>query len=95
MEYNQSLIVSPQMVEMWSASAESGPRREDFTMIADHAPEVVILGTGSRIVFPGPELTRPLVDAGIGLEVMDTQAACRTYNILLADGRAALAALLV
>ena len=58
-------------------------------------PEVVLLGTGSRQRFPHPRLSRPLADARIGLEVMSTAAACRTYNILMAEGRKVAAALLV
>jgi len=55
---------------------------------------VILLGTGNRLQFPHPRLTRPLQQAGIGLEAMDTVAACRTYNILMAEGRQVLAALL-
>lgn len=58
-------------------------------------PEVVILGTGATLRFPHPELARRLSAAGIGLEVMDSNAACRTYNILLAEGRRVLAAILI
>jgi uncharacterized protein len=55
----------------------------------------VILGTGVKLRFPSPSLTRALVEANIGLEVMDTGAACRTYNILMGDGRRVVAALLM
>ena len=56
--------------------------------------EIVLLGTGARQRFPHPRLTRALAQAGIGLEVMDLQAACRTYNILVAEERKVAAALL-
>lgn len=59
------------------------------------APEVVIVGTGARQRFPAPQLLRPLIEAGIGFEVMDLAAACRTYNILASEGRAVAAALLL
>jgi uncharacterized protein len=59
------------------------------------APEVVLLGTGAALRFPAPGITRALVEARIGLEVMDVQAACRTFNILVAEGRAVAAALLL
>ena len=62
--------------------------------IRDRRPEVVIIGTGSRHVFPPPELFAPLSRAGIGVEVMSTPAACRTYNILSAEGRGVVALLL-
>ena len=58
-------------------------------------PEVVLLGTGSRIRFPASAVLRPLIDARIGYEIMDTGAACRTYGVLLAEGRQVLAALIV
>ena len=59
-----------------------------------HDPEVVIIGTGARHVFLPQELIAPLMRAGIGVEVMSTSAACRTYNILSAEGRRIAALLL-
>jgi uncharacterized protein len=58
-------------------------------------PELLILGTGRRQRFPRAELLAPLAEAGIGWEVMDTGAACRTYNILMSEGRNVAAALLM
>ncbi len=63
--------------------------------LAELKPEVVLLGTGTRLRFPHPRLTRALTDAGIGVEVMDTPAACRTFNILAAEGRKVLAAVIL
>ena len=57
-------------------------------------PEVVIIGTGARHVFLPPALIAPLTRAGVGVEVMSTSAACRTYNILGAEGRKVVALLL-
>jgi len=62
--------------------------------IREQDPEVVIIGTGSRHVFPTSELLAPLTHGGIGVEVMSTSAACRTYNILSAEGRRVVALLL-
>ena len=62
--------------------------------IREHDPEVVIIGTGSRHVFPARELLAPLTHDGIGVEVMSTSAACRTYNIISAEGRRVVALLL-
>ncbi len=63
-------------------------------LLADHlealiglAPELVILGAGQRQELPPPEALAPLLEAGIGVEVMDTGAACRTYSVLAAEGR--------
>ena len=58
-------------------------------------PELVLFGSGSTLRFPRPEWLRPLVERRIGLETMDTPAACRTYNLLVAEGRSVVAALLV
>ena len=64
-----------------------------FAVLAALKPEVVLLGTGSRLRFPSPRLTAALARAGIGLEVMDVQAACRTFNILAEEERRVAAAL--
>ena len=65
-----------------------------FAAIIDLNPEVVLLGTGGRLRFPPPALLTPFMEAGIGCEVMDTAAACRTYNVLNGEGRRVVAALL-
>lgn len=57
--------------------------------------EIVLIGTGPALRFPRPDVLRPLIDARIGYEVMSTDAACRTYNLLLAEGRAVVALLLI
>ena len=62
--------------------------------ILERSPEVVLLGTGARHVFPAPGFLAPLTRAGIGVEVMSTSAACRTWNILSAEGRKVVALLL-
>lgn len=70
-------------------------RAEDFEVLAVERPELVLLGTGARQRFPHPRLSAPLAKAHVGFEVMDTQAACRTYNILVAEGRRVVAVLLI
>jgi uncharacterized protein len=67
----------------------------DFEQLAQLQPEVVIFGSGSRIRFPRAAWLRPLVEQRIGLETMDTAAACRTYNILAQEGRDVAVALLL
>ena len=62
--------------------------------LRDREPEVVLIGTGARHVFPRSELFAPLFRDGIGVEIMSTPAACRTYNILSAEGRRVVALLL-
>ena len=62
--------------------------------IISYRPEVALLGTGARHAFPAPELFRPFVECGLGLEVMDTAAACRTFNVLASESREVVAGLL-
>jgi uncharacterized protein len=66
-----------------------------FAQLADLGPELVIFGSGQRIRFPQAPWLRPLIEQGIGVETMDTQAACRTYNILAGEGRHVIVALLL
>ena len=65
-----------------------------FTALVALSPELVIFGSGHLIRFVRPALLHALIDRRIGVETMDTAAACRTYNVLLAEGRSVLAALL-
>jgi uncharacterized protein len=72
---------------------ELGP--EHFAQLAGVTAEVAIFGSGSRIRFPKPAWTSALIEKSVGLETMDTAAACRTYNILAQEGRAVVVALLL
>ena len=66
-----------------------------FSQMVALKPELVIIGTGNRQRFPKPVLLKPLMQARIGYEIMDSQAACRTYNVLMSEGRQVLLALLL
>lgn len=66
-----------------------------FAMLADTQPELVIFGSGTRLRFAPPAFMRALMQKRIGVETMDTLAACRTYNILAGEGRQVMAALLI
>jgi len=94
-EYRSSVLV-PWRGEViaWSARDPGQLDAADFEAIAALAPEVVVFGSGARIRFPRPAWLRPLMERRIGLETMDTAAACRTYNVLLGEGRSVVAALL-
>jgi uncharacterized protein len=89
-----SIIVLPSRVLAWGGHAFASLTEADFGFLASLEAEIVLLGTGSRQRFPHPRLTAALPRARIGLEVMDVQAACRTYNILVAEERKVAAALL-
>ncbi len=93
--YEHNLILLPdRIIGDWRPAGFDELTAADFEQLAELAPEIVLLGTGARLRFPRPELTRALMEARIGLEVMDVPAACRTYNILAAEDRRVAAALL-
>jgi uncharacterized protein len=91
-----SIIVLPEApVVEWAVSAFDALTPEHFAALLPAKPELVIFGSGARIRFPHPRLTAALAAARIGVETMDFMAACRTYNILVAEGRRVAAALLI
>jgi uncharacterized protein len=91
-----SFVVTPsQLLTDWPPQRVSALADAHFGAILDVAPEVLLLGSGMRLQWPPPRLLKPLMEAGIGVEVMDSGAACRTYNILAADGRRVAAAILM
>ena len=92
----KSLVVLPdQLLLDWPPASFEELEASHLQELLALRPEIVLLGTGEKQRSPRPEVTRPLVEAGIGVEVMTTQAACRTYNILVAEERRVAAALLL
>ena len=91
---DSSVVVLPDRIEPWAVKTFDELSTEDFAFLRDLKAEIVLLGTGARQRFPHPRYGAELAKAGIGLEVMDLQAACRTYNILVAEQRKVAAALL-
>jgi uncharacterized protein len=95
-EYRENILVTPdRIVTGWAPGGFDALTEGDFEAMAALQPEVALLGTGPSFRFPHPRLTRALIDAGIGLEVMDTPALCRTFNILAAEGRKVAAGVLL
>ena len=95
MRYETSVVVTPESVKEWRVESFAALTAADFAFVAEMKPEIVVFGSGLVQRFPRPELARALSAAGMGLEVMDSKAACRTYNILAAEGRKVVAAILV
>lgn len=86
--FAHSLIVLPEVAPVaWPVTSFDALSIEHFQMIDASKPDVVILGTGERQRFVHPKLISPLTSRRVGVESMDNQAACRTYNILMAEGR--------
>lgn len=94
--YQMSVVVLPDRVLTdWNVADMAGLTRDRMEWLANLGVEIVLLGTGRRLVFPEAPLLAPMVAAGVGFEAMDTRAACRTYNILMAEGRQVAAALIL
>lgn len=94
--YAYSLLVLPEVApQPWPVTSFEALTETDFATIELLLPDVVILGTGSRQRFVHPRLLTSLTARRIGLECMDNQAACRTYNILMAEGRKVALALIL
>ena len=88
-------LTPDQPIAEWDIAGFEALRAEDFEAVLAFQPQLVLLGTGGRQRFTHPGLTAALARAHVGFEVMDTRAACRTYNILVAEGRRVLALLLL
>lgn len=89
------LIHRDGLIQPWAPASPNLPEPSDFEAIIACKPEVILLGTGTKLTFPPIEVRQFFLRMNIGLEVMDTGAACRTYNILLAEGRNVAAAILL
>ena len=93
--YKNSIILSPEKIfENWPPESIKDLKNEDLNQIISLQPEIVIIGTGRELVFPETAVLEPLTDAYIGVEIMDTGAACRSYNFLVGEGRKVVAALI-
>ena len=94
--YGHSLLVPWQgPVLRWAPHRADALTEADFEAVLALQPELVIFGSGARQQFVAPGLMHALIERRIGVETMDTAAACRTYNVLVAEGRSAVAALLL
>ena len=95
--FEASLLLSARGVEVapWAGLGFDALTAAHFEWVAQREMDILLLGTGTRLRFPHPSLTRALTQARIGLEVMDIGALCRTYNILVGEGRSVGAAVLI
>lgn len=94
--HQSNLLVMPDSpVVEWDVQDPAHMGAEQVSRLAELGVEVLLIGTGAQLRFPPPRLLRPLARAGIGVEIMDTPAACRTYNILMGEGRKVAAALII
>ena len=90
--HSQSLVLSPmELLSEWEPSNYSDLKADHLDAIYAMKPEIIILGTGPKQIFPPTEILRRLAREQSGYEIMDAQAACRTFNILMAEDRTVVA----
>ena len=93
--YHQSLIVNPEsLIFPWGVTEISQLNQTTLASILNDQPEIVIIGTGESLILPEPNIIALFAQHQIGLETMNTSAACRTYGILVAEGRKATAGII-
>lgn len=94
--YDYPVLVLPdQAVQRWDVTSFDALTSHHFTSLLAARPEIILFGSGPTLRFARHELTRAITAVAVGFETMDTAAACRTYNVLTAEGRQVLAALLI
>ena len=94
--FERNVVVMPERIwTEWEATTFEALTEEHFAALAALECDVLLLGTGARLRFPNRRLMRPVLRLGRGIEVMDVPAACRTYNLLVNEGRKVGAALLM
>jgi uncharacterized protein len=94
--FKQSLIITrTKLNENWELSTVELLQADHINQILAFNPELIIIGTGDKLIFPAVEVYSGIIKHGIGVDFMDTRAACRTYNILMSEGRDVVAGLIL
>ena len=94
--YTHSIIIAPDLlIDPWAPQQINELTPLHLSIITDHRPAILLIGTGEKLVFPAMEVYGNLINSGIGVEIMDTSAACRTFNALAAENRSVMAALII
>ena len=94
--YEQSLVISNnRLITDWGIEAIDQLTHAHWQALIERKPEVILMGTGAKLVFPHPSTYAPAIEQGIGVEFMDSGAACRTYNILLSEDRFVIAGIIL
>ncbi|MBE9568074.1 MAG: Mth938-like domain-containing protein [Proteobacteria bacterium] len=94
--FRQSLIIAPTRLHQdWEADTIGQLQQPHIDTVLSFEPELIIIGTGNKLVFPAVEIYSEIIRRGIGVDFMDTGAACRTYNILMSEGRNVVAGIII
>ena len=94
--FSQSLIITPtKLNESWDVTSIELLQANHIDQVLTFSPELIIIGTGNKLTFPAVDVYSNIIKRGIGVDFMDTRAACRTYNILMSEGRHVVAGLIL
>ena len=94
--FNQSLIITTtKLDENWRVGSIESLQPNHIEQVLTFSPELIIIGTGNKLTFPAVDVYSNIIERGIGVDFMDTRAACRTYNILMSEGRHVVAGLIL
>ncbi len=94
--FSSSFIISKNtLIESWPVADISQLESDHLKAILDMRPEVILIGTGQKLVFPSPQSYVSVINQGMGIEFMDSGAACRTYNVLVSEGRNVVTAIIL
>lgn len=94
--FSQSLVISTNRLhEDWDIASIALLTEKHIYHVLTFEPELILIGTGNKLVFPPVEIYSEIIEHGIGVDFMDTGAACRTYNILMSEGRDVVAGLII
>ena len=94
--FSQSLVIANvQLNDNWNISSIESLTSGHIDQVLSFEPELIIIGTGNKLIFPAVEIYASIIERGIGVDFMDTGAACRTYNILMSEGRDVVAGLIL
>lgn len=91
----QSIVITPDLLIDWEPQVISELTAKHLEVIVQLHPAILIIGTGAELHFPPTELYGELINQGIGVEIMNTSSACHTYNVLTAEDRNVVAALIL
>ena len=94
--FAHSIIITPdQLINTWAPQSIDELTREDLAAVIELRPSILLIGTGHDLQFPDIKIYGDLINYGIGVEIMNTHAAARTYNVLTSEGRSVAAALII
>lgn len=93
--YTHSVIIRPAHLTKWRPNQLSEVTNEDFLTLYEEQPKILLIGTGKALIIPSQDLLQPLFEKGMGVEFMDSKAACYTYTILASEQRNVAACILI